>query len=86
MKVILNYFRASGKWYSEATCEIADGMPLYAIWDKIRESLEAGCRPGLVNCRKGEHEFLTLVDVPEHKYNYPHLIVPSYLAVMMKAE
>lgn len=86
MKVILNYFKPSGKWYSTATYEVANGMPLYAIWDHIRDSLEMGIRPGLVDCKSREHEFLTLVDVPEHERNHPHLIVPTYLAVMRKAE
>ena len=86
MKVILNYFKPSGKWYSEGICEVANGMALYEIWDKVRDELEEGRRPGLVDCKWRENEFLTLVDVPEHIHNHLHLIVPAYLAVMRKAE
>ena len=75
MKVILQYFKPSGKWYSEGEYESSQ-TDLWMIWAEVEEFQVRGKLPGLVN---GAREFIISVDVPEHPHRHPHLIIrPEY--------
>jgi hypothetical protein len=67
VKVILTYFRESGKYYSEGIY-MEDYLPLYKIWEKIENMKK---HPGLSMKWRG---FIS-VDVPDHINNHPHLII-----------
>lgn len=71
MTVLLNYFRPSGKWYSEGeyTTEQKD---LWMIWAEVEGMLVAGRLPGLVD---GAKQYIVSVDVPEHPHRHPNLII-----------
>lgn len=71
MTVKLNYFKPSGKWYSEAGYR-TQHKPLFEIWREVREMREAGALPGLV---EGAKEFIVSVDVPRHPHRHPHLVM-----------
>lgn len=70
-KVQLDYFKKSGKWYSEGSyyTEFSD---LYEIFKEVRQKLKKGKRPGLVDA---VNEFHVLITVPEHEFNIPQLIL-----------
>jgi hypothetical protein len=76
MKVELSYFRTDrpGKWYSDASYDEQDGLPLYEIWDRVAVMQEAGTLPGLI---KGYGEYIVLVNVPGHPHEHPHLLIPE---------
>lgn len=71
MKVNLVYFKHSGKYYSDAQYFTGE-EDLWMIWNEVEEKLIDGKLPGLVD---GAREFIVSVDVPEHPYNHPHLII-----------
>jgi hypothetical protein len=72
MQVYLSYFRQSGKVYSSGQYH-SDYSSLNDIWREVRELRFEGRLPDLV---PGNHlEFIVLVDVPEHDYNHPRLII-----------
>ena len=71
MKVKLTYFRASGKYATEGEYETAYSA-LYVIWEEVADKNRSGTLPGVV---AGTHMPLILIDVPEHEYNHPHMIV-----------
>lgn len=70
MKVLLTYFKPSGKYYSDAKYHTSH-TDLWMIWNEVEEMLIQGKLPGLVD---GANEFMVLVDVPDHKYRHPHII------------
>ena len=71
----INYFKRSGKWYSEAD-HTSEQEHLWLIWKEIRDMIYDGQRPGLVDCKPGENDFpFVLVNVPDHPHDHPHLIV-----------
>ena len=71
MKVKLTYFKTTGKYYSEGECE-TNKEHLHEIFRDIRILSDYKKLPGLV---EGHSDFITLIDVPEHKHNHPHLII-----------
>ena len=71
MKVELNYFKNTGKWYTEASYE-TNLKDLHSIWNEIRGMKETKELPGLIS---GHGDLLILVDVPEHPNRHPHLII-----------
>lgn len=71
MKVVLQYFRPSGKWYSEGEYQ-TEKKGLFEIWEEVREMQDKGNLPGLV---PGAREFHISIDVPEHPHRHPHLIL-----------
>lgn len=74
MKVILNYFKPSGKWYSEAEYNEQDSEKgLLQIWEDIQKMSDAGKLPGLV---EGHSEFMIHIDVPDHKHAHPYIFIP----------
>lgn len=78
MRVVIEYFKESGKWYSSAEYEtsltVDDG--LWLVWEELRKMLSRGERPGLI---EGKHEFNTLVRVPEHPHDHLHMIMAASL-------
>lgn len=73
MKVKLTYFKLSGKYYHNDEYDTSE-IDLWKIWNEVEEMLLQGRLPGLVD---GAKKFMVLVDVPEHKFNHPHIIFPK---------
>lgn len=71
MIVRLNYFKFSGKWYSSGEYRTKE-KDLWKIWEEVKTMRIDGDLPGLV---LGANEFIVLIDVPDHLYNHPHLII-----------
>lgn len=71
MKVLLVYYKPSGKFYSDANY-VTEQKDLWMIWNEVEKMLIEGRLPGLVD---GAREFIVSVYVPEHPHNHPHLIV-----------
>lgn len=74
--VKLTYFRETGKFYTEGEYT-SKKLNLWEIWDELRDMLRAGKRPGLVD---GKCEFYVLVEVPDHPFAHPRMIMPAELA------
>lgn len=74
MKVYLDYFRSSGKWYSEGEYE-TEKTVLYEIWEEVALMENVRRLPGLV---EGHGAYYVTINVPEHPHNHPHLILPSF--------
>ena len=87
MKVVLTYFRASGKYYGDAEFEstknsIVDGIgendqshpPLFHVWAEVQEMRDTGRLPGLI-LNSGK-DFIILISVPEHQHDHPRLVLP----------
>lgn len=74
MKVLLNYFRRSGKWYSEGEYE-TQKTGLWEIWEEVQAFRQTGDLPGLVHSDDGRLEYIVSIDVPEHPHRHPHLLV-----------
>lgn len=77
MEVRLVYFKQSGKYYSRDKYK-TNQTELYDIWAEIELLQLQGRLPGLVD---GTREFIILVDVPEHEYNHPHLIIKELMNI-----
>jgi len=72
-KVELTYFRPSGKYYSEGHFETTE-TDLYNIWNTVEILSESKTLPGLT---LDHSEYIVLVEVPDHPYNHPHLVLPK---------
>lgn len=73
MLVKISYFRPSGKWYTEAEY-VTDSELMHHIYDECATLWKANRLPGVVH----SSEYHVLINVPEHVYNVPHLLVTSY--------
>jgi len=73
MKVELTYFKKSGKYYTTGEYE-TDKDYLHEIFIEVRQMMCDGDCPGL----NGAGEFTVLIDVPEHVYNHPALVMWPY--------
>lgn len=71
-KVKLTYFKAGGKYYSEASYYSAFDY-LHDIWDEVEELRDWGKLPGLAS--GGEKSWHILVECPGHPNDHPRLIV-----------
>lgn len=69
-RVNLTYFKDIGKYYSEGAY-ISKCVTLQDIWDEVREKRKTNTLPGI----NSERRFITLVQVPDHPYAHPRLIV-----------
>ena len=58
MKVKFNWFKSSGKWYSEHEQEFI-ARDIYEVLENIKALLDSGIRPGLIN----GHQFNCLVEI-----------------------
>ena len=70
-KVVLTYFKESGKYYSEGEY-LSNELHMYEIFAEVREMLDRGTRPGLVD---GFDMPYVLVQVPNHPHEHPALVV-----------
>lgn len=70
MKVKLDYFKQSGKFYGDGEYETQETV-LFRIWDEVEDKRNLGVLPGLA---EGHSRFIVSIDVPEHELNHPHLI------------
>jgi hypothetical protein len=75
MRVELTYFEETGKYYSDGEY-ITNCLDWNNIQNEIGRMIGEGDRPGLVHCAPGTNEFYVLVNIPDHKYNVPKLIIP----------
>lgn len=83
MKVVLRYFKPSGKWYADGEYETSvpevdlvhpagqRGPALYQIWQEVEQLKNAKRLPGL---REGHSDFTVLIDVPDHPHRHPCII------------
>lgn len=71
MKVKLTYFRESGKFYSEGEYETTQNH-LWMIWKEVKSMQVRRTLPDLI---EGHGYYIVLIDVPDHTYNHPHLVV-----------
>ena len=69
--VKLTYFRKSGKYYSEGEYKSSKEF-LFDIWDEVSDFRLDGKLPGLI---AGAKEYVILVNVPDHPYDHPRLII-----------
>lgn len=76
MKVVLTYFKPSGKYYSDGVFDMIptslDGVG--EIWDAAERRQRDGNLPGLAE--GSGREFFILVGVPGHPHDHPKLILP----------
>ena len=71
MKVKCTMFKETGKYYTDG--EYETGLEhLFEIWREVRTMRNEGRLPGLV---QGHSHFIVSVDVPDHQFNHPHLII-----------
>jgi hypothetical protein len=70
-KVKLDYFKRSGKWYSDGEYE-TEKSELFEIWEEVGEMAEKKRLPGLM---EGHSDFVVLVSVPDHPHDHPHLVI-----------
>ncbi len=70
MKVLLTYFKESGKYYSEGEYETNEPL-LFKIWEKVRFM---NVHPGLSGRWVEGPIFVT---VPEHPHEHPHFVRAS---------
>jgi hypothetical protein len=74
MRVTINYFKKTGKWYSKE--EMETGLTdYYGIINSVRNMQYLGKLPGLVD--GGGKEFIIEVTPHQGEYNIPHLIFPE---------
>ena len=71
LKVRLDYFKESGKWYTEGEY-ITEKEFLHDIWKEVEHKRSIGELPGLI--KGGGSDFIISVDVPDNELNHPHLI------------
>ena len=70
LKVKLQYFKESGKYYGEGEID-SYFEHMHDIVSAIKELHRERRLPGLI---AGHTRFYTLIDVPEHSCNCPYLI------------
>lgn len=70
MKVLLEYFKPSGKWYSSGEMDLPR-MELFEVWEIVEAAMKHRALPGLV---LGHGDFTVLVDVPDHPNRHPRII------------
>ena len=73
LKVELQYFKRSGKYYTSAEFE-TDNRPLYQIFEEVRQMQKCGVLPGLKPSLGQRSEFMVLINVPEHEFAHPQLL------------
>lgn len=73
MRVHLEYYKESGKYYSDGEYE-SRKEHAFEVFTEVREMVASGKRPGLVDCEPGANRFSIRV-FPDGEY--PALISPS---------
>ena len=75
LTVKLNYYKKTGKWYASGKFLVRDDKDLHKIWNQVKLMMANGYLPGLVQSSE-PYEYIVSVDVPGHKHEHPHLIIP----------
>ena len=70
--VKLQYFKQSGKYYSDGEFEVDESKEMFHIFEIVRNLSERGRLPGLI---EGHSSFHVLVRAPGHRNDYPALIL-----------
>lgn len=71
-KVKLEYFKPSGKWYSDGVYT-SNAQQIYEIIDEVREMINNNHLPGLI---PGHSDFSVYIDIPDHPHRHPVLLHP----------
>ena len=73
--VKIDYFKPSGKWYSEAEFRATE-WDLSQIWEEVETHILTHNAPGLAPSSGGsDFEFNVLINVPGHPHNHPHFLM-----------
>ncbi len=79
IRIKLEYYRQSGKWYGQGQTSCPDGTPHFEVMRSIREKLNTQSLPGLV-----EDHGLFIVHVlmiratpTGPQQDQPHLVIPE---------
>lgn len=71
-KVVLTYFKPTGKYYSEGEYE-TEKQYMYEVYDEVRQKADNKTLPGICG-----NDWIILVSVDEnHPNSYPCLIMPD---------
>lgn len=73
-KVELQYFKKSGKFYSEGDY-VSEKEDMYHIFDEVRGMLEDGRLPGLAD---GCREFHIYINAVDHPNRYPGMVFTGW--------
>jgi len=79
MRVRIDYFKASGKFYIDTECDVSDDMEPWEVTDMFRAGIDGdGDLPGLAK-GVGEPEFYMYYQymLDDADWSYPTLIIPS---------
>ena len=74
IKIKLQYFKQTGKFYSDGEFEVPDDTHMYQVFNRVRFLQEHGMLPGLIV--NGGREFRIYVDGDLHPLGYPAIIEP----------
>ena len=69
-KVNLTYFKQSGKYYSQGGYN-SQKEDLQDIFDEAEDMWNRRRLPGLM---EDHSPFITLIEVPDHPHDHPHLV------------
>ena len=72
MRVKLQYFKPSGKYYTSGEY-VTTKKHMHEIFEEVQHKLLTRTLPGLV---QGHSGFTVYVRAPEHVHDYPALITP----------
>lgn len=79
IRVNLNYFKPTGKWYADASYE-TDKSRLADIWSEVIHFVDIGRLPGL---NEGCKDLFVLIDVPDHEINHPKVVFPPNFRIIV---
>lgn len=68
MIVHVRVFRSSGKWYTDETTEVPDGLKFHEVIEHVREYARKRWPDWFVAAQRTE---------PEHEHDHPFMIVPG---------
>jgi hypothetical protein len=71
-EVTLQYFKRSGKFYSDGDFTIKYDTPMWRVAEVVREYQQLGTLPGLVP--NGGSEFTIYIKADDLKHGYPILL------------
>ena len=71
MKIKLQYFKASGKYYSEGTMEVPDDCTMWNVFDKAQHLKDTCNLPDLI---QGSSGFTVLVTGEGHPLGFPAIL------------
>ena len=78
LTVELDYFKPTGKWYTCGEFQVPGHMEMFQIHNNVANMRDLGKLPGL---QSGLWYGVILVNVPGHRNNFPHLLMPTYTKI-----